>query len=134
MYPFFSAFIIEPNGNEHCTFTYGNTQWLNDRCDARRPFTCSGEKLILVKENKTWEDALNHCSSLGGVNSRTNIYNLATLKTEVDHNYAQELAQQATTDEVGQVSTLCWCLTSSISVFMWMSPFSTGVDGPEISG
>ncbi|XP_063327024.1 beta-1,4 N-acetylgalactosaminyltransferase 2-like [Pelmatolapia mariae] len=68
---------------------------------------CFDEKLVLVKENKTWEEALDHCRSLGAVDTndpnspyRNHRYDLATLITTDDHTYARERAQQATTDEV----------------------------------
>ncbi|XP_024865340.2 macrophage mannose receptor 1-like [Kryptolebias marmoratus] len=95
----------EPNDDEHCGFKMPDTnEWMNDRCDRTHTVMCSDQKLVLVKENKTWEEALGHCRSLGGVSSASGIwihrYDLVTLISKDDHDYAREQAQQATTDEV----------------------------------
>ncbi|XP_028268019.1 secretory phospholipase A2 receptor-like [Parambassis ranga] len=96
----------EPQNNEHCVFNWQRSKWINDVCRAR-PFICYDEALLLVKENKTWEEALHHCRSLEGVNPddpmtvyQNHLYDLATLTTANDHARAQKQAQQATTDEV----------------------------------
>ncbi|KAM4615585.1 C-type Lectin CRL-like [Polymixia lowei] len=39
-------------------------RWFSKPCSAKKPFLCYNEKLILVKENKTWEEALEFCRSL----------------------------------------------------------------------
>ncbi|KAM9745276.1 secretory phospholipase A2 receptor-like isoform 1-T1 [Menidia menidia] len=87
-----------PYQNEHCGWKYDNTdEWRSDECDEIHTFLCSDEKLVLVKENKTWEEALEHCRSLV---SGEPFYDLATLTTADDHHYAQGRAQQAATEEV----------------------------------
>ncbi|XP_024866679.2 lymphocyte antigen 75-like [Kryptolebias marmoratus] len=121
---FYDWDVDEPDSNQHCGFKDSSKyKWRNRDCDRTYTFTCIDEKLVLVKENKTWEEALEHCRSLGGVSSASGLwihsYDLATLITEDDRNYAREQAKQATTNEVGQFSTLCWCLTNSALVFMW---------------
>lgn len=67
-------------------------------------FMCYDESLTLVKENKTWDEALEYCRTLNKANS----YDLATLITDDDHDFAQEKAQLATTEEVGR------CLHSGV--------------------
>ncbi|CAJ1076025.1 dromaiocalcin-1-like isoform X2 [Xyrichtys novacula] len=68
--------------------------------------TCK-ELLVLVKEEKTWEEALVHCRTLEAkdpdkpVSAYENYkYDLATLLTDDDHEFAREKAQSATTDEI----------------------------------
>ncbi|KAM9746386.1 uncharacterized protein ACNS7B_010393 [Menidia menidia] len=127
----------EPNylDKEDCVYMDKKSKMFNEPCRRRHELICSDEKLDLVKENKTWEEALEHCRSLKErdqenptspfihpfiintayslmgsrgelepINStslfRKNIYDLATLITADDHDYAREKAQQATTDEV----------------------------------
>ncbi|CAG5897367.1 unnamed protein product [Menidia menidia] len=99
----------EPNflDKEDCVYMDKESRMFNDPCSKRHELICSDEKLDLVKENKTWEEALEHCRSLkerDQENStspfRKNIYDLATLITADDHDYAREKAQQATTDEM----------------------------------
>ncbi|XP_041864710.1 macrophage mannose receptor 1-like [Melanotaenia boesemani] len=98
----------EPNNekDELCVVKWDNGEWQNNECKKKYNFLCY-DKLVLVTENKTWEEALDHCRSLGGEDSENPdsvswkpSYDLATLITEDDHDYAQERAQQATTDEV----------------------------------
>ncbi|XP_041864694.1 macrophage mannose receptor 1-like [Melanotaenia boesemani] len=106
---FFNWDNNEPNNekDELCVVTWNKDDWKNDNCWKKYNFLCYDENLVLVTENKTWEEALDHCRSLGGEDSENPdsvswkpSYDLATLITEDDHDYAQERAQQATTDEV----------------------------------
>lgn len=91
-------FILEPQDTEHCGFKWSmQSKWINVVCDGYRTIMCFHEKLVLVKENKTWEEALEHCRSLGRVDSENSDivfwkdgYDLATLNTEDDHSYARE--------------------------------------------
>lgn len=69
---------------------------------------CYEERLVLVKEKKTWEDALVHCRALEAVDPmlpadsyQNHRYDLATVLTADDLSFAREKAQEATTDEVG---------------------------------
>lgn len=71
---------------------------MSEKCDVPHTYLCYDEDLVLVKENKTWEEALEHCRTL----KEGNRYDLATLITPDDHNYARERAQYATTEEVGR--------------------------------
>lgn len=76
-------------------------------------FICSAETLVLVKEKKTWEEALQHCRSLNEVDPGSvpwkKSFDLATLITPDDHKFARERAQEAMTEEVGELCTLCCC-------------------------
>ncbi|XP_054914567.1 C-type mannose receptor 2-like [Poeciliopsis prolifica] len=36
-------------------------RWKNENCDERKPFICYDDKVILIKENKTWHEALTYC-------------------------------------------------------------------------
>nr|XP_054599461.1 uncharacterized protein LOC107373000 [Nothobranchius furzeri] len=99
--------VSEPQDDEHCGLRWIQTRfWLNDSCGKKHYFLCSDESLVLVKENKTWEEALEYCRSLEVVNSLNPTYDLVTLTSADDHNYARDRAQQATTDEVGYGSIL----------------------------
>ncbi|XP_039680346.1 lymphocyte antigen 75-like [Perca fluviatilis] len=98
----------EPKYGENCAFKHnGVPLWESDRCESSHSVMCVDETLVLVKENKTWEQALNHCRTLEAVDSSNPAtayqnyrYDLATLLTSDDHVYAREKAQDATTNEV----------------------------------
>lgn len=69
-------------------------KWYSDRS-----FMCYDEPLVLVKEKKTWEEALKHCRSLEPVDPsqpatayQNYRYDLATLLTQDDHAFAREKA------------------------------------------
>ncbi|KAM9364894.1 uncharacterized protein KZ484_011088 [Pholidichthys leucotaenia] len=110
----------EPDDDENCVWEEKG-KWHSDDCDEENDFHCYDEDvvsvmenqtledgLILVKENKTWEEALDHCRSLVIADTGdpaslhgNQSYDLATLRsTPDDHVSARERAQNATTDEV----------------------------------
>ncbi|KAL1276631.1 hypothetical protein QQF64_036254 [Cirrhinus molitorella] len=56
----------EPNnhgGGENCTNVELNAQgrWYDYPCNSQYPFVCHEDKLILIKENLTWSEALRYC-------------------------------------------------------------------------
>ncbi|XP_029944896.1 C-type mannose receptor 2-like [Salarias fasciatus] len=90
----------EPHYSEKCALKgHNSTTWMNLSCNRKNPFVCSDEKLVLVKQNKTWEEALDHCRSLGGAD-RNHTYDLVSLASPADYSYARESVKAATTDEV----------------------------------
>ncbi|XP_054914693.1 C-type mannose receptor 2-like isoform X3 [Poeciliopsis prolifica] len=65
-------------------------RWRNENCTERKPFICySDDKLILIKENKTWHEALNHC--------RQNHHDLVTITNMDEQKQAQEKTKNAST-------------------------------------
>ncbi|XP_071767034.2 snaclec rhodocytin subunit alpha-like [Centroberyx gerrardi] len=50
-----------PQGN--CTVTRLDPQgrWDSDRCNETKPFFCYDDGMILIRENKTWDEALDYC-------------------------------------------------------------------------
>ncbi|XP_054914561.1 secretory phospholipase A2 receptor-like [Poeciliopsis prolifica] len=36
-------------------------RWRTENCDGRKPFICYDDKVILIKEKKTWHEALTYC-------------------------------------------------------------------------
>nr|XP_040060816.1 macrophage mannose receptor 1-like [Gasterosteus aculeatus aculeatus] len=48
-------------GQDHGCVAHSDAGWRNDDCSKRRPFSCFHNGLVLVKENKTWEEAMERC-------------------------------------------------------------------------
>ncbi|XP_032438336.1 macrophage mannose receptor 1-like [Xiphophorus hellerii] len=67
-------------------------RWKNDTCDKKKPCICYDDKMILIKENKTWEDALTYC--------RENHHDLVTITNMDDQIWIQEKVKNASTDYV----------------------------------
>ncbi|XP_025762488.1 C-type lectin-like isoform X2 [Oreochromis niloticus] len=89
----------EPQTDTDCAYK-SSDKWRTNRCDVNHSFMCYDD-LILVKENKTWEEALVHCRSLDGGNTEDPAssywnysYDLATLITPYDHTCGQACVTQ----------------------------------------
>ncbi|XP_014833937.1 PREDICTED: C-type mannose receptor 2-like [Poecilia mexicana] len=67
-------------------------RWRNESCDERKPFICYDDNMILIKENKTWEDALYYC--------RDHHHDLVTITNMDDQRWIQEKVKEASTDYV----------------------------------
>lgn len=65
-------------------------------CNARFPFVCLKENLVLVQETKTWEEALEHCRALG--------YELVSVQPGEDDNTVMGYVMRADTEKVGSHS------------------------------
>ncbi|CAJ1050015.1 secretory phospholipase A2 receptor-like [Xyrichtys novacula] len=52
------------DGGGCVTLLSESKQMVTRDCSERLPFLCYRDNLILVKENKTWEEALDHCRSI----------------------------------------------------------------------
>ncbi|XP_054914563.1 macrophage mannose receptor 1-like [Poeciliopsis prolifica] len=64
-------------------------RWKNENCTERKPFICYDDKLILIKENKTWHEALTYC--------RQNHSDLVTITNMDEQKQAQEKTKKAST-------------------------------------
>lgn len=78
--------------------------FITKECTSKHGFVCQDDNLVVVKENKTWEEALNHCRR---INNRCKDpwyecsykYNLLSLK-DSDYQYVRDRIYRSTTDEV----------------------------------
>ncbi|KAK5874484.1 hypothetical protein PBY51_019424 [Eleginops maclovinus] len=62
----------------YCAESHSATEWHSHECSEARIFLCE-ERLNLVQEEKTWEEALQHCRELQDFASPTYTYDLASL-------------------------------------------------------
>ncbi|XP_014835673.1 PREDICTED: C-type mannose receptor 2-like [Poecilia mexicana] len=83
----------KPNSGQ-CAMTKfdGEGRWTNVNCAERKPFICYDDNVILIKENKTWKDALTYC--------RDHHDDLVTITNMDDQRWIQEKVKNASTDYV----------------------------------
>lgn len=69
-------------------------------CSHRFPFLCYWNNLVVIKENKTWEEALDHCRALRSPTHQQFRYDLISVQPE-DYNKIMAVVTEASTEEVG---------------------------------
>ncbi|XP_067303684.1 C-type mannose receptor 2-like [Pseudorasbora parva] len=104
----------EPNnggGNENCTAISKNAggQWIDEPCDRRYPFVCHEDKLILIKENLTWPEALRYC--------RQNHVDLVSVHSEEMQRRVMNVVKAASTAEVW-LGLHNYCI---MNMWLWLS-------------
>ncbi|KAG7455003.1 hypothetical protein MATL_G00252050, partial [Megalops atlanticus] len=87
----------EPNnktGNQNCAVMWKKHagRWGDQECDERFPFFCYDDELILVRENKSWNEALSYC--------RQHHVDLVSVSTEQLQHWVERRAQTASTPYV----------------------------------
>ncbi|XP_027869644.1 uncharacterized protein LOC114142524 [Xiphophorus couchianus] len=90
---------LELSDNKDCVTITSKTKTLAaENCQTLRPFLCMKENVILVKENKSWEEAFEHCRGLG---SNSNLrFNLLSVKPGDEHKCVVNRIKEADTNEV----------------------------------
>ncbi|XP_075999271.1 macrophage mannose receptor 1-like [Genypterus blacodes] len=91
-----------------CAFKHADQEtWETDACTSTHKYMCFNHRVILVKENKTWEEALQHCRSLEAIDTKmpatayqNHLYDLVSLSTSNDHDYARWKIQVASSNMV----------------------------------
>uniref|UniRef100_A0A669E7A1 C-type lectin domain-containing protein n=1 Tax=Oreochromis niloticus TaxID=8128 RepID=A0A669E7A1_ORENI len=84
-------------------------RWSSAGCDQRKPFFCYDDKLILIRENKTWEEALNYC--------RQKHHDLVSISNSEEQRWVQERAKNASTPFVW----LGLRYSCSLGLWFWVS-------------
>ncbi|XP_029311245.1 snaclec purpureotin subunit beta-like [Cottoperca gobio] len=72
-----------------CAVTTLNDGWKQSDCSDRKPFYCYDDKVILIKEAKTWDEALNYC--------REKHQDLISITNPHQQRWVQERAKDADT-------------------------------------
>ncbi|XP_023201728.1 C-type mannose receptor 2-like [Xiphophorus maculatus] len=116
-----------PESNSgQCVMTVFNDggRWKNVSCDERKPFFCYDDKVILIKENKTWEEALTYC--------RGHHHDLVTITNMEDQIWIQEKVKNASTPFVWiglhyiwSLRFWVWVSDEEVSYENWASPGQT---------
>ncbi|XP_047658880.1 macrophage mannose receptor 1-like isoform X2 [Tachysurus fulvidraco] len=84
----------KPNGSLICAAVSESEQryWTDVDCTEKLPFICHENKLILVKENLTWKEALIYC--------RNHHHDLVSVRSEELQLWVKEVTQNASTEHV----------------------------------
>ncbi|XP_028420344.1 macrophage mannose receptor 1-like isoform X8 [Perca flavescens] len=92
-----------------CVVKMLNGKWSFDECNKTKPFYCYDDKLILIKEAKTWQDALDYC--------RKNNSDLVSITNLDQQRQVQEIAKNA-------VSSHIWLglrYTCTMDLWFWVT-------------
>ncbi|CAI5686184.1 unnamed protein product [Oreochromis niloticus] len=123
----------DTQSNKTCAMTMLNRsgKWSSDECDKKNPFFCYDDNLILVRENKTWEEALYYC--------RENYNDLVSITNIREQNWIQEKVKEANSTYVWlglrYTCTLgfwFWVTDEVVKYEKWASDGTT--DGCDMSG
>ncbi|XP_053332758.1 C-type mannose receptor 2-like [Clarias gariepinus] len=84
----------KPSGGLNCAAVNVSDQlyWSDVNCTENLPFICHENKLVLIKQNLTWKEALRYC--------RNNHYDLVSVLTQEMQLWVKEVAQNASTEHV----------------------------------
>ncbi|GLD57316.1 snaclec stejaggregin-B subunit beta-1-like protein [Lates japonicus] len=97
--------------NKKCAMTVldRSRRWSSDECNKKNPFFCYEDKVILIKESKTWVEALYYC--------RENHYDLVSVTNLNEQRWVQEKAKKASTPFVW----LGLRYTCTLGFWFWVS-------------
>ncbi|XP_038588641.1 macrophage mannose receptor 1-like [Micropterus salmoides] len=107
----FRNWDLNKPGSKKCAMTElnGSGKWSSDDCIETKPFFCYDDKVILIKENKTWEEASYYC--------RENYSDLVSITNPHQQRWVQERAKNASTDFVW----LGLRYTCTLDFWFWVS-------------
>ncbi|KAG8005974.1 hypothetical protein GBF38_005062 [Nibea albiflora] len=82
----------EPNDSDGCAIMNYNELWIDVHCNHILRFICYDDKVILIKERKTWEEAVDYCSDRH--------HGLVSITNPVQQSWVQKRAKNADTPYV----------------------------------
>uniref|UniRef100_A0A8C2K056 C-type lectin domain-containing protein n=1 Tax=Cyprinus carpio TaxID=7962 RepID=A0A8C2K056_CYPCA len=98
----------QPDGSDYCVVML-NAQWYDWPCSATQPFICNNNKLIVIRENLTWSEALRYC--------RQNHVDLVSVHSEEIQRRVMNVVKQASTAEVW-LGLHNYCI---MNMWLWVS-------------
>uniref|UniRef100_A0A3B3HJU1 C-type lectin domain-containing protein n=2 Tax=Oryzias latipes TaxID=8090 RepID=A0A3B3HJU1_ORYLA len=95
--------------DKSCAVLTNKGMWSTDDCSENRPFICYKDHVILIKENRTWEEALYYC--------RHHHHDLVTITNMDEQRWVQEKTKNAS-------SPFVWTglrYTCTLGFWFWVS-------------
>ncbi|XP_042582723.1 macrophage mannose receptor 1-like [Cyprinus carpio] len=96
-------------GNENCTVVNAQRKWNDISCTNQCPFMCHEDKLIVIRENLTWSEALRYC--------RQNHVDLVSVHSEEIQRCVMNVVKRASTAEVW-LGLHNYCI---MNMWLWVS-------------
>ncbi|KAE8279382.1 Poly [ADP-ribose] polymerase 14 [Larimichthys crocea] len=96
-------------GDKNCALLKSSGQWRSADCDETKPFFCYDDEVILIKERKTWEEALDYC--------RDHYRQLVSITNPHQQRWVQKRAKNADTPYVW----LGLRYTCALDLWFWVS-------------
>lgn len=94
----------EPQSKDCAAYDVYSKMYLRTSCSEKLHPFCLNDNLLVVKENKTWEEAVNYCLALKPCDRDVvrckRSYTLLSLDEESDYNYIRDRIYRASTTEV----------------------------------
>ncbi|XP_029945742.1 macrophage mannose receptor 1-like [Salarias fasciatus] len=91
----------EPDNSSGCvSISSFEKKMATKNCNDSYPFICSNDNIVVVKENKTWEEALEHCRALTSPSNSHDVYDLVSVQPGDDQDYVMTRVIEADTEEV----------------------------------
>ncbi|KAK2854264.1 hypothetical protein Q5P01_006925 [Channa striata] len=89
----------QPGDNGDCVAIYSLSKtMITESCSVQFPFVCYRDNLVLVKEEMTWEEAMEYCKNFAPQNNGP--LQLASVQPGDEYNYMMSKVLEANTDEV----------------------------------
>ncbi|XP_052395959.1 C-type mannose receptor 2-like isoform X12 [Carassius gibelio] len=117
------------NNRETCTLIVisDEGQWTDEKCSEEHPFVCYDEKLVLVRENKTWTEALRRCRNMD--------MDLVSVDSEQMQQRVMNVTSSALSDHVWlglrhscTVGIWFWVNGQTVCYDQWASDYDIGLD------
>uniref|UniRef100_A0A671XX89 C-type lectin domain-containing protein n=1 Tax=Sparus aurata TaxID=8175 RepID=A0A671XX89_SPAAU len=106
--PWSQTFPVYHPGISKCATLNKDGRWNTANCNSQKPFFCYNN-VILIKENKTWEEAINYC--------REKHNDLISITDAEQQRWVQERAKNATSSHVW----LALRFTCILEVWFWVT-------------
>ncbi|XP_047218533.1 C-type mannose receptor 2-like isoform X3 [Girardinichthys multiradiatus] len=93
--------LSNPSKDTTCvTISSEEKELATKNCQTQLPFLCTKDNMVLVKENKSWEEVFEHCRGLRSSSTSKIHFNLLSVKPGDEHTYVMNKVKEADTEEV----------------------------------